>query len=47
MTMFNSQDSLISKQYERCVSTIANKDYPDLWPELLQDIEKALESGNM
>ena len=35
------------KQYTRCVTTVARFDYPTKWASIADNIQQALESGNM
>lgn len=36
--LYRTQNKSITKQYIRCITTIARFDFPDAWPSLLTDI---------
>lgn len=36
--LYTNTNKQISKQYMRCITTIARFDYPELWPTLLNEI---------
>ena len=44
--MFENEDQRVNKQYMRSVITICRMDYPDHWPNMMNDIKNALSSGN-